>query len=135
MSLSGKSSTCLQKLVVFSAKSDGRRTSTVNACRLGVNGLRQGLFTEEIMEMNTPLDPQQLTNARRAILDRFVQLKTAPNAMANIHLFTEIRVNCQNGYWHAAIAQLATDECIKDAKAGLYLRLMPKGYNEAHGLA
>ena len=87
------------------------------------------------METNTPLEPQQLTNARRAILDRFVQLKTEPNAMANIHLFTEIRANCQNGYWQAAIAQLATDKCIKHAKAGLFLRLMPKGYNEAHGLA
>ncbi len=87
------------------------------------------------MEMNAPLDGQQVVNARRAILNRFVKLDRAPNTIANINLFRGEQDAYRGGYFEAAIEQLIRDKCIEFAKAGLFLQLMPKGYDEAHKLA
>lgn len=77
------------------------------------------------------LDASNLLMARIAILTRFRILGTRPNFIANIHMFTQERVDYSGGFFQAALHRLIEDECIDFLHGGRFLRLLEPGYQEA----
>lgn len=80
--------------------------------------------------MSTELHPGHLDNARSAILRRFRELNTPPNGIARLSHFLAQMNQYRGGYFHAAIQQLADEQCIESAMTS-FLRLTPQGYEAA----
>jgi hypothetical protein len=80
--------------------------------------------------MSTELHPGHLDNARSAILRRFRELNTPPDGIAKLSLFFQQMNQYRGGYFAAAMALLADEQCIEASITG-FLRLTPQGYAAA----
>ena len=85
------------------------------------------------LKMKT-LNPHHLNEARAAILDRFVELNTPPEGIANIHQFSDLMVKFTDGYFEGAFQDLLGEHRIEWTSPGRFVKLTTKGYEEAHGI-